>query len=108
MRLMADYWMAHGVAPEDLLWGGLPYPYNLSMASGNYDGDMRAGQGVLQPDKAASSVADPVMLYKATGDQRYLERTIRIADRLVRNVKPGDEVSRLLRLRAVSEAPGAE
>jgi hypothetical protein len=91
MRLIADYWMDHGLAPEDQLWGGLPYPYNLGMKSGNYDGDMRAGLGFLQPDKAASFGAELVMLYKATGERRYLDRAIRIADRLVRNVKPGDE-----------------
>ncbi len=91
MRLIADYWLDHGMAPEGLLWGGLPYPYNTDVHSGTYDGDMRAGRGVLQPDKAASFGAELVMLYKATGERRYLERAIRIADRLVANVKPGDE-----------------
>ncbi len=91
MRLIADYWMDHGLAPEDQLWGGLPYPYNLGMESGNYEGDMRAGRGFLQPDKAASFGAELVMLYKATGERRYLNRAVRIADRLVRNMKPGDE-----------------
>jgi hypothetical protein len=90
MRLMADYWMAHGIAPEDQLWGGLPFPYNLDGQSGRYDGDMRAGPGFLQPDKAASFGAELVVLYKVTGDGRYLERAIRIADTLVRNVAPGD------------------
>jgi hypothetical protein len=93
MRLMADYWMAHGIAPEDQLWGGLPYPYNLDERSGRYDGDMRAGPGYLQPDKAASFGAELVVLYKATGDRRYLQRAIRIADRLARNVAPGDEAN---------------
>jgi hypothetical protein len=93
MRLVADYWIDHGLAPEDQLWGGLPYPYNLGMESGNYDGDMRAGPGVLQPDKAASFGAELVMLYKATGERRYLYRAVRIADRLVRNMKSGDEAN---------------
>ncbi len=93
MRLMADYWMDHGIAPEGQLWGGLPYPYDLDVQSGRYDGDMRAGPGFLQPDKAASFGAELVTLYKMTGDRRYLERAIRIADRLVRNVKPGDEAN---------------
>jgi hypothetical protein len=35
---------------RDLVWGGLPYPYNLDIHSGQYDGDMRAGKGFLQPD----------------------------------------------------------
>jgi hypothetical protein len=92
-RLIADYWMEHGLAPEALAWGGLPYPYNFSMQPGDYDGDMRAGKGFLQPDKAASFGAELVMLYKATGERRYLDRAIRIADRLVRNAKPGDEAN---------------
>ena len=90
MRLMADYWIGHGLAAEDLPWGGLPYPYNLDNASGRYDGDMRAGPGFLQPDKAASFGAELVMLYKATGERRYLERAVRIADRLAHNAVPGD------------------
>ena len=93
MRLMADYWMAHGIAPEDQRWGGLPYPYTLEEQSGRYDGDMRAGPGFLQPDKAASFGAELIVLYKVTGDRRYLECAIRIADRLVRNVAPGDEAN---------------
>jgi hypothetical protein len=93
MRLIADYWMIHGIAPEGQLWGDLPYPYDLDVQSGRYDGDMRAGPNFLQPDKAASFGAELVMLYKMTGERRYLERAIRIADRLVRNVKPGDEAN---------------
>ena len=91
MRLMADYWMAHGISPEGETWGGLPYPYNLDVNSGRYDGDMRAGAGFLQPDKAASFGAELVVLYKATGDRRYLDRAVRIADKLSQNVVPGDE-----------------
>ena len=79
MRLIADQWMAHGLAPEGEPWGGLPYPYNLDPQSGTYDGDMRAGRGYLQPDKAASFGAELVMMYKVFGDRRYLERAIRIA-----------------------------
>jgi hypothetical protein len=90
MRLIADFWMAHGLAPSGLLWGDLPYPYNLDANSPTYDGDMRAGPGVLQPDKAASFGAELVMMYKATGERRYLDCAVRIADRLVKTVKPGD------------------
>jgi hypothetical protein len=93
MLLLANHWMDHGLAAEGEMWGGLPYPYNLTMVPGNYDGDMRAGAGFLQPDKAASFGAELVMLYKATGERRYLERAISIADRLVRYVKPGDEAN---------------
>ena len=90
MRLIADYWIDQGMAPSDLKWGDLPYPYNLTTTTGRYDGDMRAGPGFLQPDKAASFGAELIMLYQATGARRYLDCAVRIADRLVRNVTPGD------------------
>ena len=93
MRLIADRWMEHGLAPEGEPWGGLPYPYNMEAHSGRYDGDMRAGLGFLQPDKAASFGAELIMLYKMTGERKYLERAIRIADTLARKVKPGDEAN---------------
>ncbi len=93
MRLMADRWMDHGLAPEGDPWGGLPFPYNMEEHSGRYDGDMRAGLGFLQPDKAASFGAELVMLYKMTGERRYLDRAVKIADRLVQNVKPGDKAN---------------
>ena len=67
MVLMADYWLAHGMSRPDLLWANLPYPYNTDLHSGHYDGDMRAGKGFLQPDKAASFGAELVVLYKMTG-----------------------------------------
>ena len=74
MTRMADYWLAHGLSKPTDLWANLPYPYNTDVHSGRYDGDMRAGKGFLQPDKAGSFGAELVTLYKITGDQRYLRR----------------------------------
>ena len=90
MALMADYWLAHGMSKPDVLWANLPYPYNTEVHSGQYDGDMRAGKGFLQPDKAASFGAELVVLYKMTGDRKYLDAAVRIATTLARAVKPGD------------------
>ncbi|MEO8370503.1 MAG: hypothetical protein ABI806_15070, partial [Candidatus Solibacter sp.] len=90
MILMADYWLSHGMSKPDLMWANLPYPYNLDVHSGQYDGDMRAGKGFLQPDKAASFGAELVMLYKATGDRKYLDAALKIADTLAAKVQPGD------------------
>jgi hypothetical protein len=90
MRRIADYWIDHGMAPSNLLWGDLPYPYNSTSTSGAYDGDMRAGLGYLQPDKAASFGAELVTLYKISGERRYLEVATRVADRLVQRVERGD------------------
>ncbi len=90
MKLMADYWLRHGMSAPDLLWPNLPYPYNLEVHSGVYDGDMRGGKGVLQPDKAGSFAAELTTLFKITGDSRYLDAAVRIADTLASQVKAGD------------------
>jgi len=90
MIYMADYWIAHGFSGKNDLWANLPYPYNIVLHSGVYDGDMRAGKGFLQPDKAASFAAELVVLYKMTGDQKYLNTAVGIADTLAAKVTPGD------------------
>jgi hypothetical protein len=90
MVLMADYWLAHGMSQPNVLWASLPYPYNTDLHSGQYDGDMRAGKGFLQPDKAASFGAELVVLYKITGDRRYLGAAVGIANTLAARVTPGD------------------
>jgi len=90
MVYMADYWLAHGFSGKYDLWPSLPYPYNTVLHSGVYDGDMKAGKGFLQPDKAASFGAELVVLYKMTGDQKYLNAAATIADTLAAKVKPGD------------------
>lgn len=91
MRLMADHWLAHGLAPATSAWAGMPYPYNLEAHSGRYDGDMRAGPGVLQPDKAGSFGAELLTLYQITGESRYLDAAKRIARTLASTVREGDD-----------------
>ncbi len=90
MTYMANSWLAHGLSGENDAWSSLPYPYNTVLHSGVYDGDMRAGKGFLQPDKAASFGAELIVLYKMTGDPQYLRAAVRIADTLAAKVKPGD------------------
>jgi hypothetical protein len=89
MRLMADHWLETGLTPSSAAWPWLPYPYNLEVHSGRYDGDMRAGPGVIQPDKAASFGAELMTLYKVTNDRKYLTAARRIADTLARHVTAG-------------------
>ena len=72
MRYLADYYLAHGLSSPASKWPHLPFPYNLDVHSGTFDGDMRAGRGFLQPDKAGSFGAELVTLAKVTGDTRYL------------------------------------
>jgi hypothetical protein len=90
MILIADYWLDHGMSSPTALWANLPFPYNTDIHSGQYDGDMRAGKGYLQPDKAGSFGAELVMLYKMTGNPRYLQAAVKIADTLAAKVAPGD------------------
>ncbi|HET7842209.1 MAG TPA: Ig-like domain-containing protein [Terriglobia bacterium] len=90
MRYIADYYIAHGLSKPTALWPNLFYPFNMELHSGVYDGDMRAGKGVLQPDKAASFAAELVDLYKITGDERYLKVAIGVADTLAGKIQPGD------------------
>jgi hypothetical protein len=90
MILMADYWLDHGVSAKDAAWPNLPYPYNTEFHSGRYDGDMTAGKGYLQPDKAGSFGAELITLYKITGRARYLDAATAIANTLAAKVVPGD------------------
>lgn len=90
MILMADYWLTHGASRPTDVWASLPFPYNLDLHSGIYDGDMRAGKGFVQPDKAASFAAELLVLYKMTEDAKYLDAAVRIADTLAGKIKPGD------------------
>ncbi len=87
---MADYWLDHGLAPATAYWASLPYPYNTDLHSGAYDGDMRAGKGGVQPDKAASFAAELIVLYKITGNARYLDAAQQMADTLAVHIAPGD------------------
>jgi hypothetical protein len=90
MRLLADVWLANGMTGPGGPWPNLPFPYNTDVHSGRYDGDMIAGKGYLQPDKAGSFGAELLVLHKVTGERRYLDAAISIADTLARNVKAGD------------------
>jgi hypothetical protein len=93
MIFMADYWLDHGLSKPTDQWPNLVYTYDTVKHSGVYDGDMVAGKGVLQPDKAASFAAELLVLHKMTGNARYLDAAVKVADTLARHVKPGDNES---------------
>ena len=90
MRYIADYYLAHSLSSADCAWPGLHYQYNMDIHSGEYDGDMILGKGYLQPDKAGSFGIELIHLYKKTGDEKYLNAAIKIADVLSSKVQPGD------------------
>jgi len=96
MYFICDYYLTHGLSPDQAVWPGLPYPYNTYTYSGQYDGDMRNGQGVLQPDKAGSFGLELLQAYKMSSGYNiseninYLEHAIGIANTLARHTKVGD------------------
>jgi hypothetical protein len=91
MKYMADYYLANSLSPATATWPDLPYPYNMNVESGIYDGDMIIGKGYTQPDKAGSFAFELVHLFKKTGDEKYLNAAIKIANTLASKVQPGDQ-----------------
>ena len=92
MRYIADTYLERSLSAADDKWPFIPYPYNTDIHSGRYDGDMRNGKGITQPDKAGSFGYELVSLYKMTGEKRYLEAAIRIAETLALKTEAGDSV----------------
>ncbi|MEP7279167.1 MAG: hypothetical protein ABI813_11030 [Bacteroidota bacterium] len=90
MKYQADYYLANSLTSGSSKWPYLPYPYNMNIESGIYDGDMRGGKGVLQPDKAGSLGFELVHLYKKTGAVKYLKAALKIAQTLASRVQAGD------------------
>lgn len=96
MFFIADYYLSHGFSPADCKWPNLPFPYNTLIYSGSYDGDMRAGKGATQPDKAGSFGLELIHAYKMSNgynigeNSGYLDAAINIANTLALHIKPGD------------------
>jgi hypothetical protein len=90
MKLMADYYLEHSLSTPGDSWPDIPYPYNMNVESGIYDGDMILGKNFTQPDKAGSFGFELVRLYKKTGVEKYLDAAIKIANTLASKVLTGD------------------
>ena len=90
MYFLAEYYLTHGRSPADCKWPNITFPYNSYIYSGVYDGDMRAGRDVAQPDKAGSFGLELVHLYKIKEDTLYLDAAKKIANTLSFYVKEGD------------------
>ena len=90
MKYMADTYLNHSLSDSTDKWPYIPYPYNTVIHSGKYDGDMRNGKGITQPDKAGSFGYELVNLYKITGNKKYLDAAIRIANTLQSHIITGD------------------
>ncbi len=90
MRFIASYYLDHSLSEPADAWPYIPYPYNTNIHSGEYDGDMILGKGYLQPDKGGSFGIELVKLFKKTGDRKYLDAAVKIANTMAENVQPGD------------------
>jgi hypothetical protein len=90
MKYLADTYLERSLSDSTDSWPFLPYPYNTDIHSGKYDGDMRNGIGILQPDKAGSFGYELVNLYKITGEKKYFDAAVRIANTLKANIIDGD------------------
>jgi len=90
MRYIADNYLERSLSSSVDKWPFIPYPYNTDIHSGIYDGDMRNGKGITQPDKAGNFGYELVSLYKITGDKKYLDAAIRIAETLALKMQKGD------------------
>ncbi len=92
MRYMADTYLERSLSSPEDAWTFIPYPYNTDIHSGRYDGDMRNGKGITQPDKAGSFGYELVNLYKMTGEKKYLDAAVRIAKTLAAKTEKGDSL----------------
>lgn len=90
MKYLADTFLERSLSDSIDKWPFIPYPYNTVIHSGRYDGDMRNGKNITQPDKAGNFGYELVNLYKMTGDVKYLEAAKRIANTLMDKIIQGD------------------
>ena len=90
MYFLCDYYLTHGLTPPDSKWPNIPFPYNCYIYSGIYDGDMKSGRDIAQPDKAGSFALELVHTYKVSENPLYLEAAIKIANTLVSHIHDGD------------------
>jgi hypothetical protein len=90
MKYLADNYLERSLSDSTDTWPWLPYPYNTDIHSGKFDGDMRNGKGILQPDKAGNFGYELINLYKITEDKKYLTAAIRIGTTLSGKIINGD------------------
>jgi len=87
---LAGYYLTHGLSPANCKWPDIPFPYNTLIYSGVYDGDMRNGKDVSQPDKAGSLGQQLITLYKIKSDPVFLDAAVKVANTLAEHTKTGD------------------
>jgi hypothetical protein len=91
MKYLADTYLERSLSASTDSWPYIPYPYNTKIHSGKYDGDMRNGKDITQPDKAGTFGYELSRLYEMTGDKKYLDAAVNIAGTLMSHLQAGDE-----------------
>ncbi|MCX6261057.1 MAG: hypothetical protein NTY95_09505 [Bacteroidia bacterium] len=92
MKYLADTYLDRSLSDPADKWPYIPYPYNTEVHSGKFDGDMRNGKGITQPDKAGSFAYELINLFKITGEQKYLDAAIKVAGTLSEHIIKGDSL----------------
>ncbi len=93
MKYLADTYLDRSLSDPADKWPYIPYPYNTEVHSGKFDGDMRNGIGITQPDKAGSFAYELINLFKITGEQKYLDAAIKVAGTLSEHIIIGDSLT---------------
>lgn len=124
MEYMAGYFLENGLSGSDYKWPDIVYVCNPGLDHDTqYRGDwvvdfalykkkedklarkeaMKNGLGYLQPDKAGSFAYELVNLYKITGNLRYLDAAVKMANTLAKHTVPGDQQHSPLPYRVVAK-----
>jgi len=96
---LLDHQLAHGTTPANWKWGNMPYAssdHGAKEFRGAHESDYDKkrpgrgdGVGGIEPDKAAELGAGYLKFYELTGETRYRDAAIAIANTLAKNVRPG-------------------
>jgi hypothetical protein len=90
MIYSTEYYLAGSMSKPTDAWPNIPYPSNYTNNSApQYDGDYLLGKNYTQPDKAGSLGAELLTLYKITGNEKYKDVAIKIANTLAAKVDTG-------------------
>jgi len=97
---LLDYQLAHGTTPANWKWGNMPYAsadHGATEFRGAHESDYdkkHAGRGdgfgAIEPDKSAELGAGYLKFYEMTGETRYRDAAIAIANTLAKQVRAGD------------------
>jgi hypothetical protein len=91
-RYMGDYLVNESLTPDTGKYPRFPRSTGISERYPQPEdaGSQKDRKYEVQPDKGAIAGYALALLYQETGDQRYLDMAVHVADVLVKNMQPGD------------------